>query len=74
MPLYPPQDYRKTDQTHRRGTAANRPAATDVLPGTLYYSTDTTTLERSTGVAWEVYAAGGGGSVDYPPQLGFTGF
>lgn len=57
MPLTPPQAYRKTAFTHRRGTAAARPAAADVLAGTLYYSTDTLVLERSTGVAWESYSS-----------------
>jgi hypothetical protein len=72
MPLFPPQDYRKTDQTHRRGLAANRPAAADVLPGTLYHSTDVDEVYRSNGTAWDLYAvsAGGGGGGGYPPQLG----
>lgn len=39
-----------------RGTAAARPAAATVAPGTLYYSTDTATTDRSTGAAWETYA------------------
>jgi hypothetical protein len=56
MPLFPPQDYRKTAFTHRVGTAAARPAAADVLPGTLYYSTDTGALERSTGAAWAAFS------------------
>ena len=56
MPLFPPQEYRKTEYTHRRGTAAARPAAADVLPGTLYFSTDTGVIERSTGSAWESYS------------------
>jgi hypothetical protein len=55
MPLSP-ADYRKTRYTHRRGTAAARPAAADVLAGTLYFSTDTLVLERSTGAAWESYS------------------
>lgn len=59
MPLFPPQDYRKTEFTHRRGLAADRPAAADVLVGTLYFSTDTLTLERSTGVIWQTYAPSG---------------
>lgn len=60
MPLYPPQDYRKTDQTHRIGLAADRPAAADVLPGTLYFSTNTLVLERSDGAAWANYSPTGG--------------
>ena len=55
MPLNPPQAYRKTNYTHRIGLAAARPAATDVLPGTLYYSTDTNVLERSNGATWVTY-------------------
>jgi hypothetical protein len=70
MPLNPPQGYRKTKFTHRIGTAANRPAAGDVLEGTLYFSTDTLTLERSNGTTWEVYSGSGGGAAGYPPQLG----
>lgn len=65
MPLNPPQDYRKTEFTHRQGLAANRPAASDVLVGTLYFSTDTLTLERSNGLIWTSYAPAGGG----PPAL-----
>lgn len=71
MPLFPPQDYRKTEFTHRRGTAASRPAAADVLPGTLYFSTDTLVLERSTGSAWETYSGVGGSIVS---KSGVTGF
>lgn len=59
MPLFPPQDYRKTEFTHRIGLAAARPAATDVLPGTLYFSTDTLILERSDGTAWSTYSPSG---------------
>lgn len=43
----------------RRGTAANRPAAASVAVGTLYYSTDSKKIERSTGSAWEEYSAPG---------------
>jgi len=73
MPLNPPQDYRKTAYIHRSGLAAARPAAADVLPGTLYFSTDTVTLERSDGAVWSNYSGGGGtpgtaGSVG-PPGL-----
>jgi len=49
-----------------RGTAGARPAATTVAPGTLYYSTDTSTTARcaDTGLTWEDYSDGatGGGS------------
>jgi hypothetical protein len=60
MPLFPPQDFRSTEQTHRSGLAADRPNAADVLVGTLYFSTDTNVLERSNGVTWDNYSAGGG--------------
>lgn len=63
MPLFPPQDYRKTLYTHRRGLAAARPAAADVLPGTLYFSTDTGATERSNGTSWESYSGVGSGSI-----------
>jgi hypothetical protein len=51
-----------------RGTAAARPAATAVAPGTLYYSTDTNTTDRcaDTGLTWETYADGGTGSAAVP--------
>jgi len=55
MPLNPPQNFRKYISLHRRGLAANRPNAADVLPGTLYFSTDTLVLERSNGTIWESY-------------------
>lgn len=55
MTLFPPQDYRKTENTHRIGLAADRPDPDDVLPGTLYHSTDTGVTERSDGVVWESY-------------------
>ena len=58
MPLLP-ADYRKTAQTHRRGTRADQPAATTVLAGTIYYVTDEGALERSTGAAWESYSSSG---------------
>lgn len=59
------QDYRKTALTHRVGLAAAKPAASNVLAGTLYYSTDTGTLERSNGSGWEPFAStsSGGGLV-----------
>jgi len=44
-----------------RGLAASRPLATAVAPGTLYYSTDTATTDRSDGTIWETYADTGGG-------------
>lgn len=69
-----PQDYRKVLQTHRRGTAANRPGAATVLEGTLYFSTDTGVIERSNGVAWESYGGGGGvGSIGPTGAAGIDG-
>jgi hypothetical protein len=58
MALTPPQRFRKTENILRRGLAANRPAAADVIPGTLYFSTDKGTIERSSGSAWESYNGG----------------
>lgn len=43
-----------------RGTSGARPLATAVAPGTLYYSTDTSTTDRSDGTTWDTYADGGG--------------
>lgn len=60
MPLNPPQDYRKTEFTHRIGLASARPSAADVLIGTLYFSSDTFILERSNGVIWSLYGGGSG--------------
>jgi len=59
MPLNPPQDFRGTDKTHRIGISIDRPEPADVLPGTLYFSTDTVTLERSNGVIWEPFGVPG---------------
>jgi hypothetical protein len=39
-----------------RGLASARPLATAVAPGTLYYSTDTATTDRSDGTNWQTYA------------------
>lgn len=55
MSLNPPQNFRKTAGEHRRGLAANRPAAANVLVGTIYFSTDTFNMERSNGTIWESY-------------------
>jgi len=38
-----------------RGLAASKPVATDVAPGTLYYSTDTSITERSDGTTWQSF-------------------
>jgi len=45
-----------------RGVSGARPLATLVAPGTLYYSTDTATTDRSDGTVWETYADSGGSS------------
>lgn len=74
MPLNPPQGYRKTEYTHRRGLAADRPAAADVLKGTIYFSSDTLVLERSNGTTWESYSGAGASGDFYPAQLGHGGF
>lgn len=58
MPLVPPQGYLKIANIHRSGPSADRPAATDVVAGTLYFSTDTSVLERSDGVTWTSYSPG----------------
>lgn len=60
MTLVPPQVFRKTEGIHRIGLAADRPAASDVLIGTLYSSTDTGALERSNGTTWDNYSGIGG--------------
>lgn len=48
----------------QRGTSLAKPLATDVAPGTLYFSTDTVVLERSDGASWETYSGAGGGSTN----------
>jgi hypothetical protein len=59
-----PQRFRKTEEIHRIGLAANKPPAADVLVGTLYHSSDTGITERSDGVTWVPYfKAGLSGSV-----------
>lgn len=59
MTLVPPQGYLNIQYIHRRGLAAARPNAADVVVGTLYYSSDTGTLERSNGATWDLFATGG---------------
>src|SRR5262245_50898960 len=50
-----------------RGTSGAKPAASAVPVATLYYSTDTQVLERSTGSAWQGYSAiAGSGDVSGP--------
>jgi hypothetical protein len=43
------------------GVFADRPAAIDIANGTLYFSTDTTTIYQVDNGAWIVYTGGGGG-------------
>lgn len=45
------------------GVFSDRPAAPDLAEGTLYFSTDTTTIYQVSAGAWIVYAGGGGGGV-----------
>jgi hypothetical protein len=53
-----------------RGLASTKPLATTVAPGTLFYSTDVQTTERSNGTIWESYTdAGGGGGGSGITQL-----
>lgn len=51
----------------QRGTRAAQPAGNTVPAGTIYYVTDETVTERSTGSAWEDIsdAGGGGGGGDW---------
>jgi len=52
--------YHALDDLLLRGTRAAQPAAADVTPGTLYSITDAGyRVERSTGLVWEIYVAGG---------------
>jgi len=46
-----------------RGLASAKPLATAVAPGTLYYSSDTASLERSNGTVWESYTAASSGGI-----------
>lgn len=48
-----------------RGTRADQPVASTVAPATLYYVTDESVLERSSGSAWESYSAAAGGGGDF---------
>lgn len=59
MPLNPPQAYRKTEFTHRRGERATQPLASDVLTGTLYFVVDEGIIEISDGTNWQVYVGQG---------------
>lgn len=60
----------KLSDVIQKGTAGAQPAATTVPQGTLYYQTDTGILQRSSGSAWETYAAGGVAT----GQVGAIGF
>lgn len=44
-----------------RGISADKPLATDVVVGTLYYSTDLGVTEQSDGTNWNTYTDGGSG-------------
>src|SRR5262245_10146928 len=58
---------------HQRGTRAAQPAASAVVPGTLYCVTDEgNALERSDGTSWQPYAPSGGVSLsafDFSDQI-----
>ena len=41
-----------------RGLSVDKPLATSVAPGTLYYSSDLTIIERSDGAIWDSYSGG----------------
>lgn len=69
MPLFPPQYFRKTKSTHRIGTLAARPAAADVLEGTIYFASDTLVLYRSNGATWDVYSGASAASGASQPYL-----
>src|SRR4026209_2080426 len=77
MALSPPQDYRKTEYIHRIGLAAARPAASDVLTGTLYFASDTGVMTRSNGISWDTYGgssvAPSGGQIFIPGSDGEDG-
>lgn len=55
MPLTPPQSYRKTRGIIRRGLSSDRPSASDVLEGTLYYASDDRETWRSNSVTWDAF-------------------
>lgn len=48
----------------QRNTRANQPAATAVAAGTLYFVTDESVTEQSTGAAWVTYSDAGSGLAD----------
>ena len=49
---------------YMRDTRANQPAATIVAAGTIYYVTDESVTERSTGAAWQDVSDAGSGLAD----------
>lgn len=53
----------------QRGTRASQPSAASVAAGTLYFVTDETVLERSSGAAWETYSASTTLASTYTPTL-----
>jgi len=55
-----PQAFRSVASIHRAGLASAKPAASTVLAGTLYFSTDSGVLERSDGTSWAAYSGAGG--------------
>jgi hypothetical protein len=58
----PPQAFRSTLYTHRKGLRSEQPTVDRVLPGTLYYVTDEETLEIATKIGWETYVGAGASS------------
>jgi hypothetical protein len=60
--------YHAVDELILRGPRASQPAASAVVPGTLYAVTDENRIERSTGTAWELYGptpSGLSGTAEY---------
>lgn len=55
MTLFPPQAFRNTANTHRKGTRANQPLASNVLPGTFYFIIEEGQVERSDGSIWTIW-------------------
>ena len=58
-----------------RGLAASKPLATTVAPGTLYYSTDTSTTERCAddGLTWQTYSDGSAVILSHAPTHSLGG-
>lgn len=55
MPLFPPQSFRDTANTHRKGTREAQPLPNNVLPGTIYFIVEEGQVERSDGSNWTLY-------------------